>query len=284
MAGISKQSLYKYRRQEKAFAEQQNMVVDAMVKMRKNHKKMSSRKVYAFKKKTFELKIGRDKFEQLAFANGFKVKHKKQTHKTTWAQKEEVYPDLVSGSVFNNINQVYQSDIFYLKVADKDYYGVTIIDAYSKRLVALHLSKSLKAHENVAALKKVIKLKSKTALKGCIFHSDRGSQYISKVQKALLKSLEMPISMCKMPQQNAYAERVQGSVKYEYFFEYLLTEENITRQAAKIMRLYNDERPHQSLKNKTPKEFEEMIEKLSEENRPKMKVYDWEEAKTSWVF
>jgi putative transposase len=86
--------------------------------------------------------------------------------------------------------------------------------------------------------------------------------------------------MCKMPQQNAYAERVQGSLKYEYFFENLLTEANITRQAAKIMRLYNDERPHQSLKNKTPKQFEEMIEKLSEDNRPAMKVYEWDEAKT----
>ncbi len=280
MAGLSKQSLYKYRQQESAIAGQESIVVDAMDKMRKCHKKMSSRKVYAFKKEILGLQIGRDKFEQIAFANGYRVKHKRQTHKTTYGQRVEVYPDLVSGRVFNNINQVYQSDIFYLKVADKDYYGITIIDAYSKRLVALHLSKSLRAMENVAALKKVIKAKTKAALKGCIFHSDRGTQYISKAQKELLQSLGMKISMCKMPQQNAYAERVQGSLKYEYFFENLLTEANITRQAAKIMRLYNDERPHQSLKNKTPKQFEEMIEKLSEDNRPAMKVYEWDEAKT----
>ncbi len=83
-----------------------------------------------------------------------------------------------------------------------------------------------------------------------------------------------------MPQQNAYAERVQGSLKYEYFFEYLLTEANITRQAAKIMRLYNEQRPHQSLKNKTPEQFELMIKKMGEEDRPAMKVYEWDEAKT----
>lgn len=64
------------------------------------------------------------------------------------------------------------------------------------------------------------------------------------------------------------------------FFEHPLTEANITRQAAKIMRLYNEQRPHQSLKNKTPQQFELMIEKLSEENRPVMKVYEWDEAKT----
>ena len=276
VSGISKQSAYKYRRQEAAMAVQMGRVVDAMEKMRKDHKKMSSRKVYANQKEVFEIKVGRDKFEQLAFANGYRVKYNRQTHKTTYGQRIEVYPDLVSGITINNIDQVYQSDIFYLKVEDKDYYGVTIIDVYSKRLVALHLSTSLRAAENVTALKKVLRSKTTAALKGCIFHSDRGSQYISKAQKDLLKSVGMKISMCKMPQQNAYAERVQGSLKYEYFFEFLLTGRNITRQAAKIMRLYNEERPHQNLKNKTPHQYEKMIEKLSEAERPVVQVFLWE--------
>ena len=195
--------------------------------------------------------------------------------KTTWGQRVEVYPDLVSGTTLNNINQVYESDIFYLKVEEKDYYGVTIIDVYSRRLVALHLSKTLKAVENTTALKKVLRIKSKAALKGCIFHSDRGTQYISKAQKELLKSLEMKISMCVMPQQNAYVERVQGSLKYEYLFEFELTEKNITRMASKIMKLYNDERPHQNLGNKTPKEFEVMIGQMKETEKPKMKIFNW---------
>ena len=151
---------------------QEQLVVCAMEKMRKDHKKMSSRKVYVTQKQGLGLAVGRDKFEQIAFANGYRVKHNRQTHKTTWGQRVEVYPDLVSGLVINNIDQVYQSDIFYLKVAGKDYYGVTIIDAYSRRLVALHLSNSLRATENIAALKKVLKSKTKAALKGCIFHSD----------------------------------------------------------------------------------------------------------------
>lgn len=205
-------------------------------------------------------------------------------------QRVQVYPDLVSGLMVNNIDQVYQSDIFYLKVAGKGYYGVTIIDAYSRRLVALHLSNSLRATENIAALKKLLQSKTKTALKGCIFHSDSGTQCIIKTQKELLASLEIRISMCKMPQQNAYAERVQGSLKYEYFFEYLLTEGNITRQAVKIMRLYNDERPHLNLNKKTPKVFDKMVVKMSEVDRPIMKVYKWDAEKCigqtgdDWVF
>lgn len=273
--GVSKQSMYKYRKVVQAHDEQEKLVVAAMDKMRKGHTKMSSRKIYASQKEAFKIEVGRDKFEAIAFANGYRVKRKRQAQKTTRGQQVEVYPDLVSGTTIDNINQVYQSDIFYLKVADTDYYGVTIIDIYSKRLVALHLSKTLRAIENIAALKKVLKSKTKAALHGCIFHSDRGTQYISKAQKELLKSVGMKISMCRMPQQNAYAERVQGSLKYEYFFELLLTEKNITRIASKIMKLYNDERPHQSLHNKTPKQFEAMIKQLNAEERPKLKIFDW---------
>lgn len=275
VAGISKQAMYKYRNAEHAHHKQEKLVQAAMEKMRQDHKKMSSRKVYAKQKEAFKIEVGRDKFERIAFAQGYRVKRKRQVHKTTWGQRVEVYPDLVSGTTIDNIDQVYQSDIFYLKVADKDYYGVTIIDIYSKRLVSLHLSQTLRAIENITALKKVLKSKTKAALNGCIFHSDRGTQYISKAQKELLKSLGMKISMCRMPQQNAYAERVQGSLKYEYFFEFLLTEKNITRMASKILRIYNDERPHQSLHNKTPKQFELMIEQMKEAERPKLKIFEW---------
>jgi len=275
LAGVSKQSMYKYRKAEQARDKQEKLVLAAMEKMRKEHRKMSSRKIYVSQKETFKIEVGRDKFEAIAFANGYRVKSKRQVQKTTWGQGLEVYPDLVSGTTIDNIDQVYQSDIFYLKVADTDYYGVTIIDIYSKRLVALHLSKTLRAIENITALKKVLKWKTKAALNGCIFHSDRGTQYISKAQKELLKSVGMKISMCRMPQQNAYAERVQGSLKYEYFFELLLTEKNITRKTSRIMKLYNDERPHKSLHNKTPKQFETMIEQLKREERPKLKVFDW---------
>ena len=45
--------------------------------------------------------------------------------------------------------------------------------------------------------------------------------------------------------------------------------------ASKIMKLYNDERPHQNLGNKTPKEFEVMIGQMKETEKPKMKIFNW---------
>lgn len=275
VSGISKQSLYKYRKAKEVLVEQEVLVCQAMEKMRKEHKKMSSRKVYASQKELLDIKIGRDKFEQIAFSNGYRVKQKRNVMKTTWGQRIEVYPDLVSGKEINNINQVFQSDIFYLNVEGENYYGITIEDIYSRRLLSLHVSKSMKTEENVKALKKVLKVRSKASLKGCIHHSDTGSQYIAIVLKKLLKELGMKQSMCDIAQKNAYVERIQGILKYEYYFENQLTKKNIHRITNKIMKLYNQERPHISLDYKTPVEFEGYIKTLKEEERPVLKIYQW---------
>ncbi len=275
VSGISKQSLYKYRKAKEVLVEQEVLVCQAMEKMRKEHKKMSSRKVYASQKELLDIKIGRDKFEQIAFSNGYRVKQKRNVMKTTWGQRIEVYPDLVSGKEINNINQVFQSDIFYLNVEGENYYGITIEDIYSRRLLSLHVSKSMRAEENVKALEKVLKVRSRESLKGCIHHSDTGSQYIAIVLKKLLKELGMKQSMCDIAQKNAYVERIQGILKYEYYFENQLTKKNIHRITNKIMKLYNQERPHISLDYKTPVEFEGYIKTLKEEERPVLKIYQW---------
>ena len=275
VSGISKQSMYKYRKRKIESKEQEALVCQAMENMRKEHKKMSSRKIYKVQKDLLNIKIGRDKFEQIAFSYGYRVKRKRNVMKTTWGQRVEVYPDLVSGKQINGINQVFQSDIFYLKIEGEDYYGITIEDVYSRRLLSLHISKSMRAEENAKALKKVLKVRNKESLKGCIFHSDTGSQYISHIQKSLLTELGMKKSMCDIAQKNAYVERIQGTLKYEYFFENELTEKNIARVSNRIMKFYNEERPHINLGYKTPVEFEKHIQKLKEEDRPVLKIYQW---------
>jgi len=276
ITGVSKQAMYKFRKRELYIQEQEAIVIASLVKVRKDHKKMGSRKIYISQKEKYKIGIGRDHYEQIAFCNGFRVRRKRPVHKTTWGQNVVVYPDLVSGLTINNIDQVYQTDIFYFKVEQIDFYGVTIMDVYSKRLLALHMSKSLKSIENIRAFRQVLKIKSKKVLVGCIFHSDKGSQNISKaLRELLIKSCKMKLSMCKMPQQNAYVERIHGTLKHEYLEETLLTEKNITRAAAKIKRLYNDERPHQSLNFITPIAFEEKIKTINPADRPLLNIYQW---------
>ena len=271
IAGISKQALWKYNKHIDDISHIAIDVVEKINKARIKHKRMGCRRIYYTIKNIFP--IGRDKFEQIGFANGFKLKLKRNIMKTTWSQRVEVYPNLIEGMILNNINQVWQSDIFYIKVEGIDYYGITIEDVYSRKLLALHLSKSLKAEQNIIALKKAIKSRKGSNLKGCIFHSDRGSQYISEIHKTLLKDEGMKISMCKMPQENAYVERVQGTLKYEYLFEYKLTEANLNKMTKKIIHLYNEERPHSSLNMMTPTEFEKHVNNLVGKDKIEMQIY-----------
>ena len=272
IAGITKQALWKHCNASKKKEAVRDQVVGILKKERVNHKRMSSRKIYSLHKA--QLPIGRDIFEKIAFENGFKLKVKRSSHKTTWSQKVEIFPNLIEGLEINNVNRVWQSDIFYLSVEGRHYYGVTIQDIYTRKLLALHLSGSLQAEQNIKALNKALSLRKGTVLSGCIFHSDRGSQYISTAHKELLKSHKMELSMCLMPQQNAYVERLQGILKHEYFYEHKPTAQNLQQLAAKIQKWYNNERPHLNLGMMTPEAFEEHVQNLPASKRPKMQIHN----------
>jgi putative transposase len=273
VAGISKQAIYKYRLRQEYISSVSKEVIEACNKIRKSHKRMSCRKMYSRVKNMVQ--VGRDNFEQIGFSNGFKLQMARNKRRTTWATKLAVFDNHLEGKIINRLNQALQSDIFYFEVAGKPYYGVCIIDVYSRRLLALHVSKTLRAEQNIIALRKAVKARIGMTFKGCIYHSDRGTQYISQLHIALLKELEMTPSMCKLPQENAYAERVQGTIKHEYLDPELITEGNIQNKVKRILWLYNNERPHSSLGNRTPVEYEQYISSLDKKDRPQMTVYKW---------
>lgn len=274
IAGISKQALWKHKQRQLHVGETTEHVVDIMTDLRIRHKRMGCRSMYYATMK--EISVGRDNFERIGFANGFKLKRKPNKQKTTWSQRVMIFPNLIEGKVLNGINQVWQSDIFYIKIEGKDYYGVSIEDVYSRRLLALHFAKDIRAVQVERALIKALQIRKGIDLSGCIFHSDRGSQYISELVTQLLYNNHMQISMCKIPQENSYVERVQGTLKYQYLFEMNLKEKNLFSQGVKIMRYYNNERPHSSLQKNTPMGFEKMVEKMTIEERPKMKIFKWD--------
>jgi putative transposase len=274
VAGISKQALWKYNERQTQVQAITEDIVGIMKDIRVRHKRMGCRSMYYANQKS--IPVGRDIFEKIGFANGFKLHHKPNKLKTTWSQRMTIYANLIEGKVLTNINQVWQSDIFYIRVEDQVYYGVSIEDVYSRRLLALHLAKNLRATQVERALHKALTVRKGQNLSECIFHSDRGSQYISDRVTQLLHDQHMRISMCKLPQENSYVERIQETLKYQYLFEANLTEENLTKEIIKTMRYYNFERPHSSLNNQSPVKFEQMVEKMPEMTRPKLQIYKWD--------
>ena len=273
VAGISKQGLWKHQRRQGHRNTMAEQCVSIMKKTRVYHKRMGCRAMYYAAEQTPP--VGRDIFEEIGLSNGFRVKRKKNKLKTTWGQRVTVYPNLVDGLVLTGIYQVWQSDIFYQIQKGKVYYGVTITDIYSRELLALHLSTSLKARENIKAIKKALTARQGYNLKGCIFHSDRGTQYISEAQTQIVLKHKMKLSMCKMPQQNAYVERIQGTIKNQYLCDLELKTNNLNRIAQKVTYLYNHERPHQNLNMMTPMIFKNHVENLPRRSRPEMLIFNY---------
>ena len=273
IVGITKQALWKYQRREELNFQKRMQVLDIIKRKRRRHKRMGCRSIYDASGSLSP--VGRDAFVEVGFANGYRLKRRRNKKKTTWSQTVEVFPNLAEGKTLNGINQVWQSDIFYYQDNGKDYYGISIIDVYSRRLLACHLSKSLRAKENIKALQEAISNRSGHDLTGCIFHSDRGSQYISSIQKRILRDYKMKPSMCIIPQENAYAERVQDTIKNYYLIDIPLEGKNLKKVSDHILKLYNEEKPHSNLKKMTPIEFEKSVEKLLLKERPKEVIFKW---------
>jgi putative transposase len=274
VVGITKQALWKYHKREEYKSEVLSQTLSILRKIRSRHKQMGCRSMYYTPKA--QPPVGRDAFEAIGFEYGFRLKRRRNKKKTTWSQDVEVFPNRIEGQTLTNINQAWQSDIFYYEEKGITYYGITIIDVYSRRLLSLHLSKTLRAEENVKALKKAIRSRSGQNLVGCVFHSDRGSQYISDVHKKTLDQYGMKKSMCKLPQENAYAERVQDTVKNYYLCDVQLTGKKLDSVASQIMRKYNYEKPHSELDMMTPNIYEKHVEKLTKRSRPKLLIFKWD--------
>jgi len=207
----------------------------------------------------FSLKIGRDKLFDLLREHGMLVKPRKRNYYTTqshhWLRK---YDNLIENLVITKPNQLWVSDITYVKFDSQVYYLYLITDAYSQKIVGYYTSTNLKAESAIKALQMGLKNNSVKQANSLIHHSDRGIQYCSKAYTDLLAKYKIYISMTKpaSPQENAIAERVNGILKEEWLYD-LATESSKAPQQliSEVIKIYNQLRPHNSLANSTPEQI-----------------------------
>lgn len=271
MAGITKQAHYKRIKQQQKEADITQQVLSSASKIRQRHKQMGCRKLYT------EIKpegIGRDKTEAILLSNGLRVRRKRNYHRTTYAGKKW-YPNRISGMSVTGINQLWVSDITYIPVANKHFYLTLVQDVYSRKITGWQLSSTMRSDQTVIpAYQEGIRTLTRDQRKGLIFHSDRGSQYGCDQLEGLHIKYKVSPSMGGKAWENAHAESINGVLKNEYInFEGM----NVTlTQARKMMKniiyLYNNERPHGSLKNRKPVEFENLVQQLTAERRPVFKI------------
>lgn len=200
------------------------------------------------------LDIGRDAFATLLAENDMLIKRSRSRRKTTFSQHRFYkYPNMIRDYTPTGPNQLWVSDITYIEVGCGFVYLSLITDAYSRKIVGWELSRDLSAAGPLKALKEA--LSTLPAASSLIHHSDRGVQYCSTAYVKELEKRHVLISMTESgdPLENAIAERVNGILKNEWIDKAHLKRWDHARAYMKrVIALYNQERPHQSISYFTP--------------------------------
>jgi len=165
--------------------------------------------------------------------------------------EHKVYPYLLRGVSVVRPDQVWSTDITYIRLAHGFAYLVAIIDWYSRRVLSWRISNSMEAVFCIDCLEDALGAHGKPE----IFNSDQGSQFTSEAFTDVLKREGIVISMDGRGRvfDNIFVERLWRSVKYEdvYLKGYASMSE-LLLGLVEYFAFYNGERPHQALKQKTP--------------------------------
>lgn len=165
--------------------------------------------------------------------------------------KHKVYPYLLRGVPVVRPNQVWSTDITYIRLARGFAYLVAVIDWYSRTVLSWRLSNSMDASFCVDCLEDALREHGKPE----VFNSDQGSQFTSTVFTDVLKREGVTISMDGRGRalDNIFVERLWRNVKHEdvYLRGYANMAELVVG-LAQYFAFYNAERPHQSLGYQTP--------------------------------
>ena len=228
--------------------------------IRADHPRMSSRQMYRLIDPTY---MGRDRFELFCFENGFKVSVKRSYHRTTNSLGVTRFENLLDKVELRTINQVWVSDITYYRINDQFYYLTFMLDLYSRFIVGYSVSVDLlTSSTTVPALTMALRVRKISF--GLIIHSDGGGQYYCKEWLQLTAKHHIRSSMCKSPYENPYAERINGIIKNDYLLGYGPSNySELVSMTTKAVSKYNYEKPHGSLKNVSPFQFEQQIQRAN---------------------
>jgi transposase InsO family protein len=235
--------------------------------LRQAHPGCGVEKMYYILKPGF---IGRDRFIEVMMDVGFRLKAQRNYRRTTYAGKIR-YRNLIKGILVRAPNKLWQSDITYIAVGDRFFYAVFIIDVYSKLIVGYDLSKTMHATANARALNMALQNHPAPT----IHHSDMGSQYSCKRYVSLLKDHRIRISMGLKAQDNAYAERINRTIKEEYIHPWRAKNyDELKKHMKKAVNNYNTIRPHHHLKKLPPATFHEKWNNDKKFKKPRIVIFD----------
>jgi transposase InsO family protein len=255
--GKSRQAYYQRKKYVYSEALKEEIIIQMVEQERKLMPRVGGRKLLSRIEPQLpeELLMGRDRFFDFLRDRGLLIRKRRMSARTTfsnhWLHK---YPNLIVGFEPREAHRLWVSDITYIKTGEGFCYLSLITDGYSRKIIGWELGNSLEAKHSVKALKMAIRQLPR-GTKDVFHHSDRGVQYCSEDYVKILTKNHFQISMTENsdPRENAIAERVNGILKDEWLNGMSFRNIEEARSAIdRVIRIYNQIRPHSSLEMKTP--------------------------------
>ncbi|MEQ3656652.1 MAG: IS3 family transposase [Dokdonia sp.] len=255
--GLKRDAYYKYKSRADHRLKLEQQIVEIVHKRRRSLPREGVRKLIKSLDNEFckaNLKVGRDTLFNVLRKHQMLTLRKKYSSRTTNSyHRFYKYNNNIKDLEVSRPNQVWVSDITYIRTVKGFCYLALITDMFSRKIIGYDLSDSLELNGCVRALNKA--LYQAKDITGLIHHSDRGIQYCSNVYTQILKRNNIGISMTAKNHcnENAMAERVNGILKDEFYLDQTFTDVTHAKRATKkAINLYNEIRLHLSLDFKTP--------------------------------
>ena len=246
----------------------EDVILQEVINIRKDLPRLGTRKLHFViqnKLISHQISFGRDYLFDLLSEHKLLIRQRKRKAITTdsrhWMRK---YSNLVKGLEIKRPEQVWVSDITYIRLTNQWGYLSLITDAYSRKIMGYCFRQDLAAEGCIEALK--MALNNRFYNQSIIHHSDRGSQYCSHNYVDLLLKNNIAISMTENgdPYENALAERMNGIIKTEFnLYSSLLGFEQTKNKISKSIKSYNELRPHASCDYLTPNQAHLQSDKLN---------------------
>lgn len=206
--------------------------------------------------------LGVNKFESLLSGYGLTLSRVSTIIVTTRSSPRSwLYDNLINGLIINDINQVMVGDLTYVLKDSLRYFVFSLFDLYSARMLGIYSGQRMRAIEAIKPLEQSVELRGIEKIKGCIHHTDGGSQYFSDLYLKKMVSLEMLISVANNCLENGFAEQRNGMIKNHFIpLKRGRNEDEFNKGLQEIKMEYNYNRKQENLGWMSPVEFEQSIQ------------------------
>jgi transposase InsO family protein len=203
--GISRKNIYRANKQ----TPKDEALKEAINKVHTRHP------AYGHKRLAIELKLNKKRILRVMKIFGIKPPRRKSHYYTTRSTKEpHKYTNLIKDLTVTKSNQLWCSDLSYIKFQGRFWYLATIEDIFTRQVVAAQMGK----HHNSELVLEIIRQATRSAgIAPEIFHSDQGTEFMAKCCTDYLEGQGSKISVSDKasPWQNGYQESFFGKFKDE---------------------------------------------------------------------